>query len=323
MALSGAMAAVVVPAVFLLPGCSGGSGGGIVNPTSAPSNLVTNAPVTFSASQTGSLTLNRNGNDVTGTLTVNPVTALKVRGAQIFTFTIPAGVYTVTGSYNEATRTVTLNGTFPAPVGAFNYTGTIPTATQPGSYTITAGGQTVTGTLPATGTVTPVPSGTPVVTPTTPGSTNITGTLTYSDVSATYNGSSPTALTNGQGGFAKQSSASGFALALAANFDNKPTHVRGLTITITKTTDFKAGDTFTLGSVSASGLCTSTLLDFNPTTFEGPTFLANSGSLRIDSISATSLKVTLTNAEYKGTIGTLPQGTGSFKLNGSLTYPAS
>ena len=134
---------VALPATVALPGCGGGSSNRL------PSVQLFSAPVQLSANQTGRLNVRLRGITVEGDLIVNAATGPNPGprpGA--LPFNVPAGTYALTGNFTPP-RGFTLNGDFPAPLGAFSVTGQIPSGdTDPGSFSITAGGQTVSGTFP-------------------------------------------------------------------------------------------------------------------------------------------------------------------------------
>lgn len=163
------------PLAALLTGCGGG-GGIIGEATPTPSSSPTatsatpvptsvdlgSAPVVFSNNQIGTLSLTRKGTAVSGTVVVNDVATqgLAGRSTQALSFSIKAGTYQVSGTFTPP-RGFSITGNFPAPVGAFSITGAIPTTSETGSYTLKAGGETVTGTYPKISTLpTPVPSAT-------------------------------------------------------------------------------------------------------------------------------------------------------------------
>lgn len=143
--LLGSTLLVAVPFSVLLPGCGGGG-----SSSSLPAVKLFSAPVQLSANQTGRLNVRLRGETIEGDLIVNAATGPNpgpTPGA--LPFNVPAGTYALTGNFTPP-RGFTLNGDFPAPLGAFSVTGQIPTSSAPGSFAITAGGQTVSGTLPPT-----------------------------------------------------------------------------------------------------------------------------------------------------------------------------
>lgn len=113
--------------------------------------------------------MNTTGRSGSGSVVVN-APAVPGRSARAFTFVIPAGSYPLTvpisGTVDPNGHTFTVMGTFPPPVGDFTITGTLPTSGSSGrTYTLAAGGQTVTGTFGAptpTPSASPAPTGTPV-----------------------------------------------------------------------------------------------------------------------------------------------------------------
>lgn len=139
--------------IGLLTGCPA-SGPGQLTPAENYSS-----PLTFSNGQTAQLNLKRQGTDLSGELTIAART-----GTQQFTQTINTGTYSLTGTYSPP-RTYSLTGTFPAPLGSFSFSGQLPTAGLPGSYLLTAGGQSLSGILPAlsgsSASASPIPSSSP------------------------------------------------------------------------------------------------------------------------------------------------------------------
>lgn len=134
---------IAVPATVLLPGCGGGS-----SSNRLPAIRLFSAPVQLSANQTARLNVRLRGITIEGDLIVNEATGPNpgpTPGA--LPFNLPASTYALTGTFT-APRGFTLTGDFPAPVGTFSVTGQIPTSSETGSFTITAGGNTVSGTFP-------------------------------------------------------------------------------------------------------------------------------------------------------------------------------
>jgi len=109
----------------------------------------------LSPSQTGTLNITEvAGTTLRGTLVVNSSTAAQRAGGAVRSGQaipeLPAGTYPVTGTYN-APRGFTLTAVLPPPVGDVVVSGNIPLGTSAGDYSITALGQTVSGTIPAAG----------------------------------------------------------------------------------------------------------------------------------------------------------------------------
>jgi hypothetical protein len=174
--------AAIAPMTLL--GCGGGGGNGLTTPTTpAPQNV--SAPVTFESGQTATLNLSVQGTTVTGTLVVNPV-ATTAQAPRAITTILTTGSYSIVGTFTPP-RSYTVSGSIP-PAGPFTVTGLIPTATEAGSYTVTVGGETTTGVIPATGTP-GTPTATPTATPTTPpaGGVGAIANLTVSNVSSGSN----------------------------------------------------------------------------------------------------------------------------------------
>jgi hypothetical protein len=141
---------VGAPAAVLLPGCGGGSG--------SVATRLFSAPVTLSSNQTGTLTINLQGQRITGNLIVQQPTS--------GTAVVPAGNYALDGAFLPP-RSFILNGTFPAPLGALSISGELPTSDGPGSFQLKFSDKTVNGTIPVVNpTATPTAAATATVTPT-------------------------------------------------------------------------------------------------------------------------------------------------------------
>ncbi len=156
LALMGCLLLVALPASTLLPGCSGGG--------SKVSFGTFTSTVALSPSQTGTVILNTGGGGVNGFLQVLPSSANDAdkKATRAFNFTIPIGNYAFTGTFSPPFN-FTASGTFPGGV-PFTIVGQIPTNGGNGNYTITAGGETVSGNF-LTGNFTPTPGPTNTSTP--------------------------------------------------------------------------------------------------------------------------------------------------------------
>lgn len=153
----GALALIALPAVALFPGCGGGKADYGVGTFSSN--------VTLSAAQTALLVVNTGGGGANGFLNVNaPIASVASasKSTRAFGFTIAKGNYPFTGSFSPPAR-FSVAGTFPSSV-RFTIVGQVPTNGGTGIYTITANGQTATGTLQV-GTIsaTPTPTATTIV----------------------------------------------------------------------------------------------------------------------------------------------------------------
>lgn len=172
--LLGAALLVGAPAITTLPGCGGGSSGPQLQ-------LFENLRIDFGNGQTGLLDLSVRGTAITGRLDVANNPAAQVRPRVVvgtpLPFTLPEGSYLITGSF-DAPRSFTVTGTVVTLPANFNFTitGTVPTTSSEGSYSFTAKGQTVTGTIPALGSPTATPTGTATSTPI-PNTDRITGNI--------------------------------------------------------------------------------------------------------------------------------------------------
>ena len=141
---------IALAAVSLLLAALAGCGGGksIAGGQGATRSFST--LVDFGNRQTGTLNVTGNGPTATGKLVVNAPPQRKAPGRG-FDQEITAGSYDLTGTAAE-TNTFNVSGTFPSRGGgAFTVTGTFPTPTQSGTYTLTSNGQTATGGIPIPG----------------------------------------------------------------------------------------------------------------------------------------------------------------------------
>jgi hypothetical protein len=141
--LLGSTLFVALPATVLLPGCGGGG-----SSDSLPAIRLFSAPVQLSQNQTARLNVRLRGITIEGDLVVNePTGANPGPRPGALPFNVPAGTYALTGTFT-APRGFTLTGDFPAPLGTFTITGQIPTSSDTGSFAITVGNNTVSGTFP-------------------------------------------------------------------------------------------------------------------------------------------------------------------------------
>lgn len=146
--LLGAALIIAVPAVTTLPGCGGGNSG-------VRAQVVNGLQVNLGNGQTGTLNLTFIGTQLTGQLIVPAPLVLK--GARVaptaIAFTIPPGTYNLTGTF-AAPRGFTAEGSYQDSDNLtvnFTLTGQVPTASSEGTFTFTAKGQSVTGTIPKLG----------------------------------------------------------------------------------------------------------------------------------------------------------------------------
>lgn len=101
-------------------------------------------PLNLGNGQATSIKMQIQGQQISGELVV----AEKSLQTQLFSHTLMIGRYAFTGSFSPP-RGFTMRGNFPEPAGMFNLTGTLPTQTEPGNFTFTQGGETVSDILPA------------------------------------------------------------------------------------------------------------------------------------------------------------------------------
>lgn len=146
---------LIVPLLLLplLAGCPAAGPSNSQNPSTQEKSV---SPVDFGNGQQGSLSLTRQGTQISGELVIsNSPTALRVSA---FSRSLQVGSYALTGSFNPP-RGFSMTGNFPAPVGAFQVSGNFPTQTEAGDATLSAMNETVTVELPALNTLpSPAPS---------------------------------------------------------------------------------------------------------------------------------------------------------------------
>ena len=157
--LAGATLLCALPFGLLLPGCGGGDGGGLLNPTPTPSQTFTST-IELSSSQSGVLTTTILGTKLSGNLVI-PATST----SQEFS----AGTYPFSGTFGAPT-TFSATGTIPSGAGTFSISGHIPTESANGNFSLTFAGQTISGAIVPIGTTntrTPAPplTATPIAIP--------------------------------------------------------------------------------------------------------------------------------------------------------------
>ena len=152
---------IAAPALTTLPGCNGGT-----SPLSL--RVINNMAMNLGNGQSGSLNLTVRGTGVTGTLVI-PTPPPSVGRPRAIAFQLPPGTYNLAGTFT-APLGFNVTGSFLDGGGqtvAFTITGTLPTTTEPGSFTFTSNGQTVDGTIPVLPAATPTPTNVgPTPTPT-------------------------------------------------------------------------------------------------------------------------------------------------------------
>lgn len=300
------------PVVAVLPGCGGGTDSSLFTPPPAGSQTFA-APVSFGNGQSGTLNLTTTSTTASGTLIVQPRAAQQA--TRNFTFTLPAGTYNTSGTFTPP-RDFAVNGAFPAPVGAFSIAGSIPSGTQNGVFTVTANGQSVSGTIPAvpaTGaTPTPRPGTTPAPNPT-PVPTG-GGHLTVTFSNATINASSAPFDSAGVGAVVGST---------AGNFSSSyQVSNRNFNVVVLNTLAGGNYQPLTVGQqlgFNASGIGFPGKAQIIYTAVIGTTtgqWSARSGTLTITAITSSAISYRLNNVRFDP--GLVNQaGTGSFTLNGT------
>ncbi len=318
------LASVLTPIVFLSGGCGGGSGGGLfgtptATPVPAAVTLLSNAPIALGNGQTGTLNATRIGNAVTGTLTVANTSRAALKQTSAISFNIPPNVYNITGSFSPP-RGFTLTGTFPAPIGAFSLSGQTPTTTDTGSFSLTAAGQTQSGTLPVistptvtptTPTATPAPQMTPTTIPTTGGGSLRTSGGGTDTLSLTGSGTGIGANFSEVGYFGIVTSNGTAALRLEGTTPrNDTTPYRDIVVGIYKTGTINVGDSFPIGPTT--GQHASVLISYAPAgSTTGTVYYGVSGTATITGATATGFSVSLSNVKING-IGSATGGGNDF-----------
>ncbi len=341
--LAGALLALAPIASLTIPGCSGGSSGG-PSPTATPTStaVATATPTTNPTTgptqgpaQTSNLTLGNGqravftsrvtGTAIAGTIQILPAAANAARTTRAFPFSVTAGTYGYTGTVTPP-RAFSVQGNFGS-FGSFTMTGLLPTATQPGSFTLTTNGETETGAIPIPGQTFPTP------TPTSVGSNyNLTGNLAFSNVSSGSDVVS-TALNSfkdlQQGGKLTNTTYSGTkfqGVALngttAVLNGNGTARIVNVFLTSANLSNLSSSKPFSVGDVlSLPATTTSSTVQLSQTTVQGTSikivaWRTTSGTATIKAIGTNSLTVEL-NAHFEPT--GFGGGKGSFDLKGTLT----
>ena len=354
LALSGA----IVP--LALVGCGGGNGGLLSpRPTARPNATATPSPTlpvalvpTTFALQNGqrvTLTGSRTGDKLVGKLKVEGAATQQrvVSGSQnqAFPFSLAIGEYGYTGTFTPP-RGFNVVGNFGS-FGNFTMTGQLQTATQDGSYSLTTGGVTDTGVLPASGTP-PTPTNTATPAPPTSGyrlTANVP--LTFTNVTA---GSPivPTPIASfvskpdDKATFRRVTNASFNGTYEAVNFGSVDsvippsqlngggkgtTRTLGVTLAsvptsqITSSRPFTVGQVISLVPVDFSTGVGITQVTVNGTTFSTNIWRATSGSATIKAVGVDSVTVELKDARMQGRniTGSVDATAGEFTLNGTGT----
>ena len=146
--------------VLLIPGCGGGSNA--VAPLAIPISTFD-----LGNGQSAKLALTGVGSTLSGTITIaNLPAASTQKTTRALNFQIPTGTYPVSGTLT-GNGGFAINGTFPAPLGAFNLSGTLPTQNNTGTFNLSANGQSVSGTIPSLSSIVPTTTATTGATATT------------------------------------------------------------------------------------------------------------------------------------------------------------
>ncbi len=339
------------PVALLLPGCSGGTSGlGSIFPTPTPIPVSVNQTSNFTLSngQRAILQTVRSGNALTGTIQIfAPVTPLTAkREAAALTTSIKVGTFSITGTFTpERAFNITVRD---GNTVLFTMSGLFATATQPGSYNLTFGNQTDSGSIPnATPTAVPSSSATPAATATTSATPRPSGTP-----AATPRPSGTPAATPRPSGTPVPSPTPGVSRLESISFTNGAgfngfgvnTNVPllGQTPTFSNATQFsasniqlggdnnllfegpvlnrpaRAGDTFALGNmVAATGI-----LYYSEASNGGTKeWVSTSGTFRVTSVSAKSVNFSLENVAFRAQASNPAAGT--FTLSGRGIFNGS
>lgn len=318
-----------LPAVAVLPGCGGGSGGpNLVGPGQLFAGTYNG---TFTGRATGTLAFTvSNTGAITATVNSDNLrsigTAKASAGGTIGTRALYTGSGTV-GQGGAFSFTVTNGGVTITFYGLLSSNNSVVTISN-GQWSSTSG---LTGTFTASPTgATPTPSASPSPTPTstTPGGSAGCGTgsgsATFSNITAGSADTSNLTGTNFQG---QLNTNNGNVTAAVLTFSNgcqSVPLVRAFSVSLNSVSaNIVAGRTYSLTpsgglpSVVASVIYTETVPSTQATEF----WLATGGSVRIDSISGNVVKFSLLNARFTPptTPGGGTPGTGSFTVTGSAT----
>jgi hypothetical protein len=129
--------------LMALAGCGGGNGSGTLQ-------NFNNLRVNLGNGQTVTLNLAIRNAQVTGTMIVPAPVAARDATPRDLGFTLPPGTYQLTGEFTPP-RGFTATGSYQNNSGQtvpFTITGQVPTTSEAGSFTFTALGQSVSGTIP-------------------------------------------------------------------------------------------------------------------------------------------------------------------------------
>ena len=330
---------IVAPALLLgtlivLAGCGGDSNndsdllgtGGISLPGASRYAGTYRGTLALPEGRTGTtnITVAADGT-ATGTLTVSGGTTA-TRQATAFSF--GTGTYTISGTVDPTTGAFSMTGNIGGQ--AFSYSGTLPTpgnGNVGGVYTLTAGGQTYTGSFAGSGGGTVTPTPTPAPTPTPGGTSTGTTSLTFSNVSVAGIDVSPitTASIKADASEAKlffnyDGVESSVNATITASTGAGALDVRTLTLALSNT-GFPAGSAFSVtepGTIATKAVAVFRQIGFSP--YKSVGYGAKSGKVVIVSRSATTITFRLENVTFAGdAINSDDSLTGSFTVNGEFT----
>lgn len=310
--LLGAVLLFGAPVVTTLPGCGGSNSGSGVR-------IFNDLLIDLGNGQNGLLDLTINGTTLNGRLDVsnqvaNPLNkGLKAENPasnqpKALDFQLPPGAYILSGTFNPP-RGFTAQGTFQNSGGQtvnFTITGQVPTTSDEGSYTFTALGQSVTGTIPRIGQSTPTPVPTATSTPVSNGDTiagGISSVINSNVVATSFN--LPLI----------RSTARNTAPRLfSAVFERTDVAIRrSIVFEVLPNVDLAAGQSFSLAGTGSNRILTYFEADNANPSGTAKNWDSISGTLRIDSVQGDRINFTITNARVQAR-GT-DQATGSFTLN--------
>ena len=318
-----AFAATTISVLSLLAaGCGGGDTNAVVSAPALGTGTTGSAfagryvsTLALGEGQTGAVDFTvAADNTATGTLTVT--NTAQTRQTQAFSF--GAGTYAIQGTVNSTTGVFTMSGTVDGQ--PFSFAGTLPAPGNNyvgGSYTLTAGGQTYTGSFGSTS-ATPTPTVTPMPTPTstttpgpTPTPTSVTGQRfvgQITGVSSDYNGQTSTI-------DSPQSAASTIGDGVTPNFTSSAaqTNERSVQFTVTTLGGVTAPGTFPVGT----GTTLATVF-YNDGLARG--WVAVSGSVVVESVENGVMRFRFDNVRMEPSRrfgSTLSQGTFTFTGGGN------
>ncbi len=296
--LLGAALMIAVPAITTLPGCGGGNSG--VN-----TQIFNGLPLNLGNGQTATLNLNIVASALTGTLVVPAPLLLQgaVTPPKAIAFTIPPGTYNLTGTFTSP-RGFTANGSYQDSNGLtvnFTLTGQVPTTSSEGTFTFTAAGQSVTGTIPRIGQSTPTPTATP-----TTNADVITG-----NISGVLNSN---VTTTGFNLPLKSSTARNTTPRIfSAIYEKADVAItRSISLEVIPTIDLAAGQNYSLANTAGAGSFGYFEGDTGNLSGTAKNWDSTSGNLHIDSIVGDKINFTVTNVRLQAR-GT-DRATGSFTI---------